>query len=69
MGLDVTPQDHAAFWYSPEHIDPRVAISKAERDLMIRIRKEAGLPDWPSEPIYPDFPVLFEPPDQSRLVS
>jgi hypothetical protein len=66
IGLDVTPQDQASFWYNPELVDPRVALSEAERDRMILIRHEAGLPDWPPERLYPDFPVMFEPPDRGR---
>ena len=66
LGLDVTPQDHAGFWYNPERIDPRVATSKRERDHMIELRRESGLPDWPAESLYPDFPVMFEPPDRTR---
>ena len=69
MGLDVSPQDKAAFWYNPERIDPRVATTRVERDRMIRIRKESGLPEWPAEPIYPELQALFEPPGGSRLVS
>ncbi len=62
IGLDVSPQDNPSWWFFPEMIDPRVAFSERNRDDMIEARREVGLPNWPDQPLYPDFPIMFEPP-------
>jgi hypothetical protein len=67
IGLDISPEDQMGYWFHPERIDPRIAVSERNRDHMITVRREAGLPDWPVDPLYPDFPVMFEPPDRNRL--
>jgi hypothetical protein len=69
MGLDISPDDQPGYWFHPERIDPRIAISERNRDHMIVVRREAGLPDWPDEPLYPDFPIMFDPPDRNRRVN
>lgn len=54
--LDDTPRH-----FTPDTFDPRNARSAAARDGMIAMRREAGLPDFPAQPLYPDREVRFEP--------
>ncbi len=54
--LDDTPRH-----FTPDTFDPRNALSVAARDGMIAMRREAGLSDFPAQPLYPDREVRFEP--------
>ncbi|MBA3274518.1 MAG: hypothetical protein H0T72_01895 [Chloroflexia bacterium] len=47
--------------FMPDNLDPRNALSIAARDGMIAMRREAGLSDFPAQPLYPDRQVRFEP--------
>jgi hypothetical protein len=47
--------------FGPDVMDPRIASSASVRDRMIAKRREAGLPDYPPQPLYPDRPVRFQP--------
>jgi hypothetical protein len=69
IGLDISPEDQMGYWFHPERIDPPIAISERNRDQMIPARREAGLPDWPAESLYPDFPVMFETPERDLRVN
>lgn len=47
--------------FTAESMDPRNALSVAARDGMIVMRREAGLSDFPAQPLYPHRKVHFEP--------
>jgi len=47
--------------FMPDNLDPRNALSIAARDGMIAMRREAGLSDFPAQPLYPDREVRFQP--------
>jgi len=68
IGLDTSPEDQLGYWFHPERIDPRIAVSERNRDHLIAARHEAGLPEWPREPLYPDFPVMFQRPNRRQQV-
>jgi hypothetical protein len=58
--------------FTPESFDPRNASTTQVRDQKIASRRQAGLPDWPTEPLYPDRPARFTPDtgsQQSSLVN
>ncbi len=47
--------------FTADRMDPRNAGSIAARDGMIAMRRDAGLSDFPAQPLYPERQVRFEP--------
>ena len=58
--LDDRPVD---ITHDASDLDSRNALSVASRDLMISMRREAGLSDYPPEPLVPEFVPNFLPND------
>lgn len=68
QALDTDEFAHGGY-FSPERTDPRIALSEQSRDTMIARRREAGLSDYPEQPLYPDREAIFEPHPDSTHVS
>ncbi len=65
--LDTDEFAHGGF-FSPERTDPRNALNEQSRNAMIERRRQAGLSDYPEQPLYPDREALFEPhPDPAHV--
>ena len=63
--LDDSPTNMS---YEASDLDPRNAMSVASRDMMIQIRREAGLSDFPARPLVPEFVPNFLP-DQDQVAA